>query len=55
MRARRVLPLAQLRGFPMARPAKPWFWKERDGWFISLNGKRIPLAKGKAQDRALSP
>ena len=39
----------------MARPAKPWFWKERDDWFISLNGKRIPLAKGKAQDRALSP
>jgi integrase/recombinase XerD len=31
----------------MARPAKPWFWKERDGWYITLNGRRIRLAQGK--------
>jgi integrase/recombinase XerD len=35
----------------MARTPRPWFWKERDGWFISLNGKRIPLAKGKANKK----
>jgi hypothetical protein len=36
----------------MARPAKPWFWKERNGWYITLNGKRIQLAQGK-QNRKL--
>jgi integrase len=30
------------------RQAKPWYWKERDVWCITRNGKRVILARGKA-------
>ena len=36
----------------MARPAKPWFWKERDGWYITLNGKRIRAGQGQGEQEA---
>lgn len=32
----------------MARPAKPWYWKARDAWYVTIQGKRVPLCKGKA-------
>lgn len=48
MRVRVVLPVVLLRGFFMARSARPWFWKKRDAWYVTLNGKRVRLAQGRA-------
>lgn len=31
----------------MARPAKPWYWTDRDGWYATVRGKRVRLADGK--------
>lgn len=30
----------------MSRPSKPWFWEDRQGWYVTLKGKRRLLAKG---------
>jgi len=34
----------------MARPPKPWFWKRRKAWFVTIDGTRhflaTKLAKG---------
>jgi integrase len=35
----------------MARSARPWYWKARDAWFVTLNGKRLRLAQGKANKK----
>ncbi len=37
----------------MARRPKPWFWKARDGWYVTIGGTRHPLGrdKGEAYDR----
>lgn len=32
----------------MARPAKPWYRKSNDAWYVTHHGKQIRLAKGKA-------
>lgn len=32
----------------VSRPAKPWYWKVRDAWYVTIAGKRIKLADGKA-------
>ncbi len=32
----------------MARPAKPWYRKSNDAWYVIHHGKQIRLAKGKA-------
>lgn len=32
----------------MSRPSKPWYWKDRDAWYVNRSGKRILLCKGKA-------
>src|SRR5947209_1368793 len=31
----------------MRKPAKPWYRRFNDTWYICLNGDQIPLAKGK--------
>lgn len=31
----------------MARIARPWYWKERDGWYVNVGGKRVRLADGR--------
>ena len=36
----------------MARPSKPWYWKARDAWCVTLRGKRHVLAKGKSNRTA---
>lgn len=36
----------------MARPAVPWYWAARDGWYATIDGKRHLLAKGKKSRRA---
>lgn len=33
----------------MARPPKPWFWKARNAWFVTIAGTRHLLAEDKAQ------
>jgi integrase len=30
----------------MARPSSPWYWREREGWYVTVGGKRKLLAKG---------
>jgi len=37
----------------MPRRPKPWFWKARDGWYVTIGGKRHPLGQDKdeAYDR----
>lgn len=30
----------------MGRPSRPWYWKQRGGWYTTLNGKRHLLARG---------
>jgi hypothetical protein len=32
----------------MARPPKPWYWKLRDAWYVTVDGRRVRLAAGKA-------
>jgi len=33
----------------MARKSEgPWYWKERDAWYVKHRGRRVRLAKGKA-------
>jgi integrase len=32
----------------MARPNRPWYWTARDAWYVTVDGKRHMLAKGKA-------
>jgi integrase/recombinase XerC len=34
------------------RHARPWFWKERDAWYIWHRGKKHRLAKGKKSRKA---
>ena len=36
----------------MARSARPWYWKVRDAWYVTVNGKRLRLASGKANKKA---
>ena len=31
------------------RPAKPWFRKDSQAWFICINGKQINLGKEKKE------
>jgi integrase len=31
----------------MSRPSKPWFWAARDGWYVTIGGKRHRLAEGR--------
>lgn len=31
----------------MARPAVPWYWAARDGWYATIDGRRHLLAKGR--------
>jgi integrase len=31
----------------MARRPSPWYWKERDGWYVTVAGARHRLAKGR--------
>ena len=31
----------------MARPPKPWFWKARSGWYVTIDGTRHFLAHDK--------
>lgn len=33
----------------MARTPKPWFWKARDGWYVTLDGTRHFLSKEKSE------
>jgi hypothetical protein len=35
----------------MARTPRPWFWKGRGGWYVTLNGRRVRLADGKPNGR----
>ena len=38
-----------LHGVPtMGRAAKPWYRKDRDAWYVNVQGKRIKLVDGKA-------
>jgi hypothetical protein len=30
----------------MARPRKPWYRKPRNTWYVEIDGKQVPLAKG---------
>lgn len=30
----------------MARPRKPWFRKSCNAWYVTIDGKKVPLAKG---------
>lgn len=32
----------------MGRPAKPWYWKARDAWYVTIAGGRHKLADGRA-------
>jgi integrase len=32
----------------MARTPEPWYWVDRDAWYVTVDGKRHQLAKGKA-------
>lgn len=32
------------------RTPKPWFWRERNGWYVTIDGKRRLLAKGEASE-----
>ena len=33
----------------MARRPKPWFWKARDGWYVTIGGTRHPLGQDKEE------
>lgn len=33
----------------MARPNKPWFWKQKKAWYVTIDGKRTRLAKTKSE------
>jgi hypothetical protein len=39
----------------MGRAAKPWYWKERDGWYVNIQGKRIKLVDGKSNRNEAYP
>jgi integrase len=30
----------------MSRPSRPWFWEDRQGWYVTVRGKRRKLAEG---------
>jgi integrase len=34
------------------RPAKPWYRKQTDSWYVEIGGKQIPLARGKVNRQA---
>lgn len=34
-------------GFQIPRPAKPFYWKARDGWYATFGTKKVLLAKGR--------
>jgi integrase len=38
----------KLGGFAMARSPKPWFWKARRAWFVTIGGQRHDLGPTKA-------
>jgi integrase len=38
--------------FAMARHPHPWYRKDRDAWYVTVGGKRIKLADGKANRKA---
>jgi hypothetical protein len=29
----------------LARPRKPWFRKERNAWFVEIDGRQVPLGE----------
>jgi integrase len=31
----------------VGRPPKPWYWAARDGWYVTIGGKRHRLAEGR--------
>ena len=33
----------------MARTPKPWFWKARNGWYVTIDGQRIFLSENKTE------
>ena len=33
----------------MARTPKPWFWKARKGWYVTIDGQRIFLSENKTE------
>lgn len=33
----------------MARPERPWYWRERRAWYVNLNGRRVKLAADKGE------
>jgi integrase len=35
----------------MRRPSKPWYRKFNDTWYVCLNGRQLPLARGKDSKR----
>src|ERR1700730_7816024 len=37
--------MAQAGGFPMARSAHPWYWQDRNGWYVNIAGQRRPLGE----------
>jgi integrase len=36
----------------MARQAKPWFWRARNGWYVTIGGVRHHLADGRSNKKA---
>ena len=37
----------KLGGFAMARKPKPWFWKARNGWYVTIDGVKHNLGRDK--------
>ena len=33
----------------MARPPKPWYWKARKSWYVTINGERHNLGPEKKE------
>lgn len=33
----------------MPRPSQPWFWKQRQAWFVTINGERVPLGEDREE------
>src|SRR4051794_25968125 len=41
--------MASAGGFPVARPPKPWFWEERQSYFVTVRGVRHNLGPDRAE------
>jgi integrase len=41
--------MASAGGFPVARRPKPWFWENRNAYFVTVRGKRHNLGPDKAE------